>query len=313
MDEPNLRFTVPVYNIKAAARMLGLLPVTLRAWERRYGLPQPQRGGQGYRLYSEYDLQTLRWIKNQLEAGMSISRAVEYLTELRQAGKDPAAPPAELSAALPTRLQDMSGQLYQALLRFDEPAAAEIIRRAFTLYSLDQVLIEVIQPVLVEMGEAWHRGELPIAVEHFATQYCMQHMMSMLASSAPPTREGLIVAACAPGEMHQIGLLMLVVMLRWRGWNVKYLGPDLKLEGLAEALAPMRPKLLMFSATRPEAAQKLEELPRVLASFDEPRPMVVLGGSAFKSLRLPDEVRAFYLDSSPTAVVSTIERLLYQS
>jgi MerR family transcriptional regulator, light-induced transcriptional regulator len=41
----------------------------------------------------------------------------------------------------------------------------------------------------------------------------------------------VIVAACAPGEMHQIGLLMLVVMLRWRGWDVKYLGPDLPSTG----------------------------------------------------------------------------------
>ena len=97
MDEQLDKFNVAVYNIKAVARLIGLLPVTLRAWERRYGLPNPQRGDQGYRLYSEYDLQTLRWIKNQMDAGLSISRAVDYLTELRQAGKDPAAKPAQQS------------------------------------------------------------------------------------------------------------------------------------------------------------------------------------------------------------------------
>ena len=121
------------------------------------------------------------------------------------------------------------------------------------------------------------------------------------------------MAACAPGETHQIGVLMLVVMLRWRGWDVRYLGPDLKLEGLASALAPMRPKLLMFTATRPESARQLEELPQILAQFPEPKPMIVLGGLAFRSLRLPDEVPAFYLDFSPTAIVSMIERLLQQT
>ena len=69
----------PVYNIKAIAKAVGLLPVTLRAWERRYGLPEPQRGQQGYRLYSEHDLLTLRWLKQQIDTGMSISRAVELL------------------------------------------------------------------------------------------------------------------------------------------------------------------------------------------------------------------------------------------
>ena len=53
---------VPVYNIKAVSRLVGLLPVTLRAWERRYGLPAPSRGEQGYRLYSERDLHVLRWL-----------------------------------------------------------------------------------------------------------------------------------------------------------------------------------------------------------------------------------------------------------
>ena len=83
---------MPVYNIKAVARLIGLLPVTLRAWERRYGLPLPHRGDQGYRLYSEYDVRTLRWVKTQMDSGLSISRAVNYLTELRSKGKDPAKP-----------------------------------------------------------------------------------------------------------------------------------------------------------------------------------------------------------------------------
>jgi len=54
------RDRIPVYNIKAVAQLLGILPVTLRAWERRYGMPSPSRGQQGYRLYSEYDVRILR-------------------------------------------------------------------------------------------------------------------------------------------------------------------------------------------------------------------------------------------------------------
>ena len=82
-------YDLPSYNIKAVAQMVGLLPVTLRAWERRYGLPSPSRGGQGYRLYSEHDLQTLRWLKQQLEAGMNIGQAAQRLHLLLEANKDP--------------------------------------------------------------------------------------------------------------------------------------------------------------------------------------------------------------------------------
>jgi methanogenic corrinoid protein MtbC1 len=203
-------------------------------------------------------------------------------------------------------------QLLETLVHFDEARALEVMRRAFALYSVDQVLMGVVEPTLVTLGEAWHRGELPIAVEHYATQFCMQHLMSMLAAAAPPSHAGVIVAACAPGEMHQIGLLMLVVMLRWRGWDVKYLGPDLYLDRLEEALVPIHPEILMFSANRVETAERLLVLPEILSRFPSPQPLVVLGGQAFSEMRLPNNVQAVYITGSPTETVERIENLMAQ-
>lgn len=302
---------LPVYNIKAVARLLGLLPVTLRAWERRYGLPTPQRGDQGYRLYSEYDLHTLRWLKTQIESGMSISRAVEYLHDLRASGRDPAEEVfvPRTGPENPASVNALAHQLKNALARFDEGSASEVMRQAFTLYSIDLVLTQIVRPTLVDLGEAWHRGEIPIAVEHFATQYCLQHLNGMLSAAMPPFQKGVIVAACAPGEMHQIGLMMLVVMLRWRGWDVKYLGPDLSLDHMEEALMPLRPRALLFSATRPAAAEALLELPHILARFPQPQPIVILGGQAFDTLRLPDSIPAVYLTGEPGDMVRKIEML----
>lgn len=315
MDEnANRNHDLPVYNIKAVSHLVGLLPVTLRAWERRYGLPRPNRGEQGYRLYSEHDVCTLRWLKAQLESGLNIGRAVEHLNELRSGGYDPAI---EVSFQTPQRfattrpagpsLNGLADQLLDALVQFDETTALEVMRRGFALYSVDQVLMEMVQPTLVALGDAWHHGELSIAVEHYASQFCLQHLMGMLAAAAPPSRPGTIVAACAPGEMHQIGLLMLVVMLRWRGWDVKYLGPDLPLTQLAESLRPLRPQAIMFSANRVETAEQLIHLPEVLANFPKPQPLVILGGQAFDKIRLPESVPAVYLNLSPAETVQKIE------
>jgi DNA-binding transcriptional MerR regulator len=315
---------MPVYNIKAVSRLVGLLPVTLRAWERRYGLPSPQRGIQGYRLYSEHDLRILHWLKNQLDTGLNIGRAVEYLNELKETGQDPGTSSAKvdekpalpssptLSAPNSPSLTSLSADLLHHLLKFDETQAAEILRRAFAIYSVDQVLMDIVTPALVRIGEMWHEENLPIATEHFASQFCMQHLMSLLSASAPPFRSGLIIAACAPGETHQIGLLMLVVMLRWRGWNVKYLGPDLKLDRLETALGPIQPTILMFTANRVENALRLKELPTVLQRFPAPRPLVVFGGQAFRALRLPETIPAVYLNATPSETVQEIEELMQQ-
>ncbi len=309
---PNL----PIYNIKAVSRLVGLLPVTLRAWERRYGMPSPNRGQQGYRLYSDYDVCTLRWLKAQTGSGLSIGRAVEYLNELRATGIDPAVEPiSETRPAPPVSspsLAILANQLLDALINFDEPTSLEITHRAFTLYPVESVLLEGIQPVLVELGDAWHRGELPIAVEHYGTQFCMQHLLSMLAAADPPTHLGTIIAACAPGEMHQIGLLMLVIILRWRGWNVKYLGPDLPLTRLEEALRPANPQVIMFSANRAETAARLAELSETLVNFAPPQPLVVVGGQAFEQMRLPDSVPVVYLNVPPMEAIRRIEEFMTQ-
>lgn len=320
-DKTNRNDNLPVYNIKAVSRLVGLLPVTLRAWERRYGLPSPRRGDQGYRLYSEQDLRTLRWLKNQIEAGLSIGRAVQYLSELRESGQDPAAvatptravfqAPASISNSSPS-LVALNTELMDHLLNFDEASAAEVLRRSFALYSIDQVLLEIITPCLVKIGDMWHRGELPIAVEHYASQFTMQQLMSMIAASAPPSRPGLLMAAGAPGETHQIGIMMLVVMLRWRGWDVKYLGPDLHLDRLAEALGPVHPSVLLFSANRPETARNLMDISTVLDRFPHPQPLVVVGGQAFDDFRLPDSVPVIYIHSSPVETVKALENLMLQ-
>lgn len=315
---PSNKDHLPIYNIKAVSSMLDLLPVTLRAWERRYGLPSPRRGDQGYRLYSEYDLRLLRWLKHQSDSGMSIGQAVKYLTELRKAGKDPAELTQEVvnpdsSISTSVNLEHLSSQFYQALKVFNEEGASEILRRSFSLYNVDQVLSQVVEPAMVEIGEAWHQGEIPIAVEHFATQFCLQHLMGMLSASAAPTREGIIFAACAPGEFHQIGLLNLVVMLRWRGWDVKYFGQDLSLDRLVESFKMLKPDLIMFSATRLQNAIALEGLPDLLKDYPYTKPEIVVGGRAYlENQSLMKTAPGKVIVDSPTETIEQIEKMIYR-
>lgn len=303
---------VPKYNVKAVSHLVGIPPVTLRAWERRYGLPTPQRGAQGYRLYSEYDVRTLRWLKSQIDAGLSISRAAQHLAELRQQGNDPALTlRREMAAQRPASTENLSQRCIAAWVMLDAETAAETLRLAFSLFPIEKVLLEVIRPAMVEIGERWHRGELPVAVEHFATQFCLRHLQSMVAAAGAPSRPGLIVAACAPGELHEIGLLMLVVMLRWRGWDVMYLGPNLKLERLDEAVAPLRPRVLLFTATNPDSANALHDLPGILTRFPPPPPHVVVGGQAFGGDAAPRVGGFIYLNNeSLMETINAVEQLM---
>ena len=79
----------PTYNLKAVVRETGLKPDTLRAWERRYGVPAPQRTDSGHRLYSQHDIDTLKWLLLRQNEGMSISRAIELWRRMEGDGLDP--------------------------------------------------------------------------------------------------------------------------------------------------------------------------------------------------------------------------------
>jgi MerR family transcriptional regulator, light-induced transcriptional regulator len=295
----------PSYNIKAVAQMVGLLPVTLRAWERRYGLPTPQRGGQGYRLYSEHDVQTLRWLKMQIDTGMNIGQAARKLSQLREVGLDPAA--RDLSPTdKPLSLENLRSTMNRALRSLNDQSAAESLRQAFSLYPADQVFNEVIDPILVEVGEAWHRKELPVALEHYISHFFHEQLLGLLVAAPQPFRNGVIVAGCLPGEHHQLGILMVVVLLRLRGWNVVYLGPDLFLDRLDEVLIPLRARLVLFSATLPEPAEKVRLLPEIIARLPDPLPLVVLGGKGFSELSAPYPV----LPGTPAEVIREIELLM---
>jgi DNA-binding transcriptional MerR regulator len=75
-----------VYSIGAVARMLGIPPATLRTWEERYGLPTPERSPGGHRVYSRDQVEQLRFVKAQLDQGISPADAHRLLAEQLAAG-----------------------------------------------------------------------------------------------------------------------------------------------------------------------------------------------------------------------------------
>ena len=315
--------TTPLYNIKAVVQSTNISPSTLRAWERRYNMCQPQRSESGYRLYSDRDVAIIRWLKMQVDAGMAISQAVTWLQNLIDlaptASQAPVLPEpmGGLESARPQRSLEIANvsvlqqRLLHALLAYQEDGAEAVLAHAFALYSIEQVGEEVIMPVLVEIGDRWHRGLLSVTREHYATNYLIQRLAALLRTVPNATNTPLIWVGCAPGEQHEIGAMLLSIYLRRVGYTVRYLGQDLPGEDLVAETKLVKPELLLFSATTVEAANKLQSLCEMLANLDPPRPMIGYGGRAF-NLRpeLRDEIAGVYLGATAVEAVESIGDLL---
>lgn len=303
----------PSYNLKAVVQETGLKPDTLRAWERRYGLPQPQRTGGGHRLYSQHDIDMLKWLAARQEEGLSISRAVDLWHSLQQEGQNPLlatshSVPGPLNAqpTLPagSAVTELRRGWISACLAFDERTAENILAHASALYPLETVCFELLQKGLTEMGEGWYNGTVTVQQEHFASALAMRRLDALVAATPPPTRPGRILVACPAEEEHTFSPLLITLLLRRRGWDVVYLGADVPTNRLEFTIATARPQLVILPAQQLHTAANLLEMARLL---DQEHVPLAYGGAIFNHIpalrdRIPGHFMSERLDTTPQVV-----------
>jgi DNA-binding transcriptional MerR regulator len=277
------------FNVKAVVRQTGLKPDTLRAWERRYGLPSPGRSAGRHRLYSQRDVEVLRWLAARQQEGLSISRAVDLWRQLDADGRDPLLdwapvppPPSPLGEPAPMggTLDQLREEWLAACLDYDEQRAEQVVTQACALYPIETVCLELLQGALSQVGDLWYRGTATVQQEHFASEMALRRLESLLMATPAPTRPGQVLAACPAQEHHVFGLLLLALLLRRRGWAVLYLGANVPIERLEATVSAVGPDLVVLAALRMPSAATLLEAAQVVSR----QAPVGYGGAVFNSL-----------------------------
>src|SRR5512135_3194178 len=228
----------PTYNLKAVLQETGLGADTLRAWERRYGLPKPQRTAGGHRLYSQWDIYVIKWLLARQKEGLLISRAVERWNELAASGEDPLAEVRLPFAAVPsgtlTNLDSGREEWLASCFAFDEAGAERLLSQAFALYPPETVVTDIVLRGMQEVGDRWQQGQATVQQEHFASGLAMRRLDALIAAAPPPVQSGTIVLACPPAELHSLPLLYLNAILRRRARKVVFLGAGVPKEHLGD-------------------------------------------------------------------------------
>jgi methanogenic corrinoid protein MtbC1 len=300
----------PVYNTAAVARRCQLPAATFQAWERRYGFPEPRRGPGRQRMYSERDVQAIRWLQARLTEGLTIRAALSLLRARLTQPSTSAQPGASIEWPEYATVE-LARRLERALLAFDRAQAGATFGEALGLHPVEQVCLEIIQPTLHAIGLAWQAGTADVAQEHFASSYIRQRLMALLELSGGGDRSRSVVAACAPDDWHELGLLMVALFLARRGWHVVYLGASLPLDGLEERLALLRPTAVVFSASTAQTAAALAAIVRQLIGLPAPQPQFGYGGLAFiHDPTLRDTVPGLYLGPDAATAVTRLEQAL---
>ena len=210
----------------------------------------------------------------------------------------PAAGPA--SATDLGRLESLRTQLGEALRRYDGMRAQEILDAVIAEFTLNSVLRDVVLRCLSDIGDAWARGDMTVAEEHFASQLIRERLLA-LARDWDRGRGPRALLACPSGERHDIGLICFGIVLSRNGWRVTFLGPDTPISALTSAVTAVEPDLIVLAATLEEWFVSItSELRALTAEHD-----VLIGGSG-ATARVARATGANVLTQGPVAAALQI-------
>lgn len=309
----------PAFNLKVVLQETNIAADTLRAWERRYGLPMPQRTAGGHRLYSQYDIEIIKWLMARQSEGLSISRAVDSWNEKIASGRDPLAgvTPSAFSAVLATptlyippntSLDTLRAQWITACINFSESKAEQTLNQAFSMFPVEAVCTEVLQKGLAEIGTLWYENQVSVQQEHFASGLAMRRLDALLSASPAPSRNKTILVGCPPNEWHTFTPLLISLLLRRRGLNVIYLGANVPRERFEETITSVQANLVILVAQTLTSAATLQLTALALTGLRIP---VSFGGRIFTvQSSMTEHIPGYYLGDSIDSSIESVEKLL---
>lgn len=285
--------------IAAVELETGLSKDVLRAWEKRYGFPAPIRDAHGDRLYPEDQIRRLKLLRTLTEYGERPGKLVkldasELAARIALYRDDPCGPDGRSGSA--EMLKDcMALVADNAATLLEQRLNGELLR-----LGLERFAEEVAAPLCFEMGLAWERGEVGVYQEHLFSQILGRSLrqnidrLATLNTHAGDRARPKVLLTTAPGEIHELGLLMVEATLCAQGANCINLGPQMPLDDVLLAAQAHNCRIVALSFSSwfdpRRASNVLLELRSSL-----PSTVALWAGGANAALRrtLPEGIRVF--------------------
>ncbi|PZP06874.1 MAG: helix-turn-helix-type transcriptional regulator [Pseudomonas protegens] len=286
-----------LFPIREVARLTGINPVTLRAWERRYGLIQPTRTESGHRLYSMHDVEAVREILGWIERGVAVSKVGKILAKGRAAQ-------AQLKAPVDGGLQGEYGQwrdqLKLAVSAFDEEQLERLYGQIFSSYALPVVFQDIFLPFwkqLLLAREAFGQTSEWLFLDGFLRARITQRLLLQRA-----TQSRYLLLTALNEQCRELELLVAALMLGQDPIGVRLLGPGVPLEELTLVCEKIAPVALVVFSNHAPSAELPKRLKRLALTLD--CPLLLAGDAA--------DLAQDSLVGSPVACLGNEGRLMQQ-
>jgi methanogenic corrinoid protein MtbC1 len=252
------------YPVRVAARMTGLKPELLRAWETRYRAVTPTRTQGGSRLYSGEDLDRLMLLRDVVESGHRIGRVAHLSID-------------ELQGLLPESRSENPNAIERIIAvfqRLDGVKAQRLLTDELTKLGSIEFATNLVLPLLFEIGRRWERGDLTVSVEHLATAVLRSILMTLVDAENENRGSPKVVFATPSGEPHDLGTLVASIVANRAGSDLVFLGADVPAEDLVDCVVSSNASALVLGiVTLPQvSAERIlreirKELPKEIGVF----------------------------------------------
>lgn len=283
-----------LFPIRTVCSLTGVNPMTLRAWERRYGLVRPTRTAGGHRLYARSDVNAIHRILALLEQGVAIGQMSQAL----RATAPPAPAGNDAWAAARAALLD-------AVARFDEERLEQTYDALLADHGSEVITQRALLPLLAELGRRWEAREGGVAEEHFFSVFMRNKLGARFHHRTRYGTGPRLLVSCMPGEQHELGLLLFALAAHEAGLRVTLLGADMPLAELPHAARCVGAAAIVLSGSLDPLPDILTgELPQLAHRAGVP---VFVGGAG--SLRCRDALVAAGVEPLGSDIGAAVRRI----
>jgi DNA-binding transcriptional MerR regulator len=254
-----------LYSIKDLERISGVKAHTIRIWEKRYGIVEPQRTESNIRFYCDTEVKKLMNIAILLQHGYKISKLAGF------DGPEISRKVQEVSMISNSHDSQLEN-LVVAMIEMDEGKFEKILSMSIIKEGFENTVFKLLYPFFEKIGMLWQTGSINPAHEHFITNLVKQKIYvaidSIPATNGNDSKKFLLFLP--EWDLHELGLLVYDYLIKSRGYKVIYLGPSVPEEDVYAVSDYLKPDYFLATFANAVEKEKIETyLQRLAARFPD--------------------------------------------
>ena len=287
------------FGINVISTACGVMPHTIRTWEKRYQVFTPERSEGGHRLYSEVDLAKAKLIVALIEQGHTISslarHSLQDLRSLLVVNKGEDSESGKMFTSVETK------RLLQHLANFNIDMVASGMQHLRLSIGVKEFIFKIVLPVMQEIEKLYLKGMYSVTQEHIISTIVGDQLHQINLSNQGPNPDRIALAT-PEGNLHELPILIAEIICHVNRFSTNYLGASHPAECLSEAVNALKCKIIVMGVISSDQWNYEKKIIPYLRSMDKylkNKVIVILGGGSevdfpeFKNIENVKVVKSF--------------------